>query len=501
MWIYFLKQKSQVFAKFCEFKSMIEKQTGRPIEILRTNRGGGFLSTAFSKYCKAQRIHRQLIQDHIPHRNGVVERPKTLLYLLNRTPTRENMFSLSSEEFFSASKFELPQNLWAHLRNKLDSRSIANSLVGYDDQSKAYRIYLPLTTKIIVSKDKPYSKIYNVQNQQQIKFPATVCPLKVIIPGIMALQANPAFLQPGSRKLANHSMSPSRYRRSQIQDWVDVEETFAPVVAWETICTLLAIASQNGYTIVHMDIITTFLHGPCKEEHEEIDNFLKEIGFKPGMGNLNLYSRVEDQIIILITLYVDDLLMVGNSTSAIKILKAKRVFKLGRSPITWYLKKQPIVILSSSKAEYRALAKAAKTASWLRTLLEDLHFSIKVQSGELILEYIPTVEQPTDIFTKPLDPESTNSSQGAATPKLRRLPYSRRVHTIGNVGNVRVSPAFVQLLRCFYYLSIDVYYIAWGSLQCPALLKAPFRQKCGESGMLSRRGIVVTSIRPLRTYK
>lgn len=47
---------------------------------------------------------------------------------------------------------------------------------------------------------------------------------------------------------------------------MDVEETFAPVVAWETICTLLAIASQNGYTIVHMDIITTFLHGPCKEE-------------------------------------------------------------------------------------------------------------------------------------------------------------------------------------------------------------------------------------------
>lgn len=76
-----------------------------------------------------------------------------------------------------------------------------------------------------------------------------------------------------------------------------------------------------------------------------------------------------------------------------------------------------------------------------------------------------------------------------------------QVHTIGNVGNVRVSPAFVQLLRCFYYLSIDVYYITWGSLQCPALLKAPFRQKCGESGMLSRRGIVVTSIRPLRTYK
>lgn len=142
------------------------------------------------------------------------------------------------------------------------------------------------------------------------------------------------------------------------QEGVDVEETFAPVVAWETISSLLAITTQNDWNISHMDIITAFLHGPCREEvyvtqsegfqvpgnehlvyrlrkalyglrqvprswYEKIDKFLKQIGFKPGTGDHNFYSRIEDQHITLIALCVDDLLMVSNSSSEIKILKAR----------------------------------------------------------------------------------------------------------------------------------------------------------------------------------
>lgn len=50
------------------------------------------------------------------------------------------------------------------------------------------------------------------------------------------------------------------------QEGVDMEEIFALVVAWKTIRSLLAIASQKDYTIAYIDIITAFLHGPCKEE-------------------------------------------------------------------------------------------------------------------------------------------------------------------------------------------------------------------------------------------
>jgi hypothetical protein len=43
-WIYFLKDKSDTFDKFKEYKAFIEKKTGKHIRILRTDNGGDFES-------------------------------------------------------------------------------------------------------------------------------------------------------------------------------------------------------------------------------------------------------------------------------------------------------------------------------------------------------------------------------------------------------------------------------------------------------------------------
>lgn len=74
IWIYFLKYKSQAHEKFSDFKNMIKKQTGQQIKTLRTDRGGVFLSTAFSAFTTAHGIDGQLTQDHTPHQKRVVER-------------------------------------------------------------------------------------------------------------------------------------------------------------------------------------------------------------------------------------------------------------------------------------------------------------------------------------------------------------------------------------------------------------------------------------------
>jgi hypothetical protein len=39
-WIYFLKTKDEVFDKFQEFKALVENQTGRKIQVLRSNNEG-----------------------------------------------------------------------------------------------------------------------------------------------------------------------------------------------------------------------------------------------------------------------------------------------------------------------------------------------------------------------------------------------------------------------------------------------------------------------------
>lgn len=43
MWVYFLKQKSKTFLIFCQFKVMVEKESGHILKILRIDRGGELL--------------------------------------------------------------------------------------------------------------------------------------------------------------------------------------------------------------------------------------------------------------------------------------------------------------------------------------------------------------------------------------------------------------------------------------------------------------------------
>jgi hypothetical protein len=47
---------------------------------------------------------------------------------------------------------------------------------------------------------------------------------------------------------------------------LDFDETYAPVARLESICILLAYATYHGFKIYQMDVKSTFLNGPIKEE-------------------------------------------------------------------------------------------------------------------------------------------------------------------------------------------------------------------------------------------
>ena len=113
---------------------------------------------------------------------------------------------------------------------------------------------------------------------------------------------------------------------------------------------------------------------------------------------------------------------------------------LGSSPISWLLLKQKVVALSTCEAEYVATATTACQAVWLRWLLGELtgveshpptlmvdnqptitlaknlilhdrskHIDIKfyflmdcVDGGQIVIEFVETGRQLTDVLTKPL---------------------------------------------------------------------------------------------------
>lgn len=49
-YIYFMKNKDEVFSRFKEFKVLVENQTGRKIKMLRSDNEGEYTSNAFKDF-------------------------------------------------------------------------------------------------------------------------------------------------------------------------------------------------------------------------------------------------------------------------------------------------------------------------------------------------------------------------------------------------------------------------------------------------------------------
>jgi hypothetical protein len=187
-WVYFLRRKSDVFKYFKEFRTMVEKQTGKSIKILRSDQGGEYKSGDCKKYCKDNGIVQQFIVPHTPKQNIVTKRKNktvvecshnmmkgknllnafwveainTAVYLKNRSPTRclDNVIhfealygsnpAVHNLEVFGCKAFAyIPKEN----RRKLDAKAIKCIFIRYCSEFKAYKLFDPATHKVFASRD------------------------------------------------------------------------------------------------------------------------------------------------------------------------------------------------------------------------------------------------------------------------------------------------------------------------------------------------------------
>ena len=66
-WIYFMKNKDEVFSKFKKFKALIENHTEKKIKTIRSDNGGEFTSNEFKELCKESGIKRELSTPYNPN--------------------------------------------------------------------------------------------------------------------------------------------------------------------------------------------------------------------------------------------------------------------------------------------------------------------------------------------------------------------------------------------------------------------------------------------------
>ena len=85
VWVFFMKEKSDTFSKFKEFKESAEGEVGKKIGCLRTDNGGEYSSSEFSQYLRECQIRHQYTCANTPQQNGVAERKNRHLAEVGRS--------------------------------------------------------------------------------------------------------------------------------------------------------------------------------------------------------------------------------------------------------------------------------------------------------------------------------------------------------------------------------------------------------------------------------
>lgn len=187
VFVYFMKQKSEVFDIFVKFKNFIENQTDSKIKIIRSDNGGEFCSRKFDDLFTKSGIQHQLTAPYTPQQNGtaermnrtLVEKAKCMLYdadlpntfwaeavnmaayLVNRSACSAH--SKTPDELFFGKKIDVSNikifgsPVMVHInkenRRKLDPKAAKMVFVGYDSDTKGFRCVDRQTRKIVISRD------------------------------------------------------------------------------------------------------------------------------------------------------------------------------------------------------------------------------------------------------------------------------------------------------------------------------------------------------------
>lgn len=165
----------------------LETQTGHQLKTVRTDRGGEYLNHSLRSYFDSKGVLHQTTAPYTPEQNGAAERlNRTLMervravlmsaglqpqlwaeavvtanYIRNRSPTSKsaktpwecftgNKPDVSGMRVFGTRAFVMVPK---ELRRKLDPVSEPGIFVGYSANSKAYRVLLDGTSKVVESRD------------------------------------------------------------------------------------------------------------------------------------------------------------------------------------------------------------------------------------------------------------------------------------------------------------------------------------------------------------
>ena len=475
-WIYILKNKSDVFNTFKNWKSLVENLYEKKIKIFRTDNGGEYSSNEFESYLQEAGIRHEKTIPKTPEQNGVAERmnrtlieavrcmlsdsnlPKTFwaealstaVYVRNRCPT-SSLKDMTPYEALNSHKPNVSHLRtfgcisYVHIpkdeRDKLDPTSKKCVLVGYGSTTKGYRLYDLDKMKILYSRNVIFDETQSVSFKKELSSDeSSSIPTYVEVPCMNEDSEESSDPEVDVRRSARHIKAPTRYgewvntcineidepttvvealngpegekwkiamdsemnsiRENNVWNlvessegckpinckWVfkkkldlngtvcsykarlvaqgfsqkiglDYEETFSPVVRFESVRSVLALAAKHNLYVHQMDVSSAFLNGELSEVlymsqpegfvqsgkenfvcklnkaiyglkqapkcwNVSLDKYLKSLNFVQSSSDSCIYTRMSDGILCIIALYVDDIIVACQSLELLSEIKA-----------------------------------------------------------------------------------------------------------------------------------------------------------------------------------
>nr|GEW26522.1 hypothetical protein [Tanacetum cinerariifolium] len=448
-YVYLLKHKHEVFETFKVFQMEVENQLGKTIKLLRSDRGGEYMSQEFLDHLKDHGIIAHCTPPYTSQNNGVSERRnRTLLdmvrSMMSQTTLPKSFWDYALEttarilNMVPTKKVEkTPYEVWhgkalklSYLKvwgcealvkrdtltkpDKLEPRSVKCIFVGYPKETMGYSFYYPPENKVLFARnakflenslidqevsgsqevleiiqeehthpsldtrlnheeddleiDEPQSDIVPIRRSTQTRHaPERMC-LYIDAEehelGDLGEPANykAALLDPDKwlfKKKTDMDGNVHIYKARFVAkcytqtSGINYEETFSPVADIRAIRILIAIAAYYDYEIWQMDIKMAFRNGylvymeqpegfvnpkypnrVCKlkrsiyglkqasrQWNKRFDDEIKRFGFPQNRDEPCAYIKASGSNINFQILYVDDILIMGNSIPMLQSVK------------------------------------------------------------------------------------------------------------------------------------------------------------------------------------
>ncbi|KMQ87247.1 retrovirus-related pol polyprotein from transposon tnt 1-94 [Lasius niger] len=499
--VYFLRHKSDLFEKFKEFAILVANKFGRSMKLLRADNGGKYCSTEMKRYLASHGIQLKSSAPYTPEQNGTAERDNrtiveaartmlhsrnlplllwaeavnTAVYILNRT-TCVRTSGTTPYKIWTGRKPEISHlrvfgsTAYMHIpkqfRKKLDAKAKQTVLVGYqetqsEDNGLKLDAILPEDTRKNVIADRNDDDLEeaadrpilheeedarahdrNEQDQQpgeeqQLRDRQSIQPparyqdnfAETILPGYiegskvyLALFVDDGLIAAQSKRILNDLIARMKETFEITLGDTSLEAVgslmFLAVVTRPDIAFSVNAVSRhlNCFDVTHWEAVKRIFRYLISTRDLDIQYKYNNEGIK-----LEGYSDAD---------YVSDAATRRSTTGY--------VFNLAGGPVSWESKRQRMVTLSTTEAEYVAAVRLKKRSGLenlngmgcecenptilhidnqnairlvknpeyhKRTKHIDIRYHYikeKVEDSEIIVSYIPSELQRADILTKAL---------------------------------------------------------------------------------------------------